>query len=78
MNKDTLLNHHLVPKHEILSKKEGEKILEKYGVTPEKLPAIKENDPVAKAIEAKEGQILKITRESPTAGKTHYYRLVSK
>ena len=78
MDKNQVLNHDLVPTHEVLDKKEGEKILEENGITQEQLPLIKKNDPVVKAIEAKPGQIIKITRESPTAGETVYYRLVSK
>ncbi len=76
MDKDKILQHELVPEHQILSEEEAEEVLEEYGVTKEKLPKIKENDPVVKAIEAEPGDILKITRNSPTAGKSPYYRVV--
>ncbi len=76
MDKETLLNHELVPKHEILSEKDAKKILEKYGITKKELPKIKTNDPVIKAIDAEEGDVIEITRDSPTAGKTKYYRVV--
>lgn len=66
----------MVPKHEILSKKESEELLKKYGVTPEFLPKISENDPVVQVIKAKKGDILKIIRRSPTAGESVYFRLV--
>ena len=38
---------------------------------------IRVNDPVSKAIGAEEGQVLKITRKSETAGIFVTYRLVS-
>ena len=40
------------------------------------LPKIKSDDPVVKAIEAKPGDILRITRESQTAGVFVTYRIV--
>lgn len=42
----------------------------------EQLPKIRKDDPVVKAIDAKPGDILKITRKSHTAGKFVTYRLV--
>ncbi|MFW5902436.1 MAG: DNA-directed RNA polymerase subunit H [archaeon] len=76
MDKEKLLNHELVPKHEILPEKEAEKVLKKYGITKKELPKVKSNDPVIKAIEAEEGDVIEITRDSPTAGETKYYRVV--
>jgi len=66
----------LVPKHEILPAEQAKEVLEKYRVTPHQLPLIKASDPVAKAIGAKPGQILRITRDSPTAGRATAYRYV--
>jgi DNA-directed RNA polymerase subunit H len=40
------------------------------------LPKIRSNDPVVKAIDAKPGDILRITRESQTAGVFVTYRIV--
>ncbi len=68
--------HVLVPKHEVLTQEQARKLLEKYKVLPHQLPAIKVTDPAAKAIGAKVGDILKITRISPTAGKAVVYRQV--
>jgi len=75
--KDIILSHKLVPKHIILDEKEKKKVVTKYaGGDPFKLPYISRNDPVVKAIGAKPGDVIKIIRESPTAGKSIYYRLV--
>ena len=68
--------HVLVPKHEILPKEEVEKVLKKYNITPYQLPLIKSSDPAVKEIGGKPGDVIKITRNSPTAGKAVVYRYV--
>jgi DNA-directed RNA polymerase subunit H len=74
--KKDILKHRLVPEHTILSKSEVNKVLKELDIHSEQLPKIKQDDPVCKAIEAKPGDILKITRKSHTAGKFVTYRLV--
>jgi len=76
VRKVKILEHELVPKHEVLSPEEALKVLKKLGITPDKLPWIRASDPVARAIRAKPGDIVKITRKSPTAGETVVYRYV--
>jgi len=71
-----ILNHQLVPKYEILDKKEKELVLEKFGITVKELPFILPSDPVVKIINAKPGDVLRIKRESLTAGESIYYRVV--
>ncbi len=71
-----LQDHILVPKHEVLSKEEAEEVLKTLGVRPEQLPKIRADDPIAKEIGAKVGDIVRIIRESPTAGTSIVYRLV--
>jgi len=71
-----IFEHVLVPVHQILTPEEKEELLEKYRVKPYQLPRIKASDPVAKAIGAKPGDILRIIRDSPTAGKYISYRYV--
>jgi len=71
-----ILEHELVPKHEVLSIEEGMRILKEYGVKPEQLPWIRASDPVAKAIGAKPGDIVRIIRKSPTGGEIVVYRYV--
>lgn len=75
--KKIILSHSLVPKHEILSEEEAKKVIEKYaGGDKYKLPYIKKTDPIVRALGAKVGDVIKITRKSPTAGESVYYRLV--
>ncbi|HMK54747.1 MAG TPA: DNA-directed RNA polymerase subunit H [Methanobacteriaceae archaeon] len=76
MVKKDILKHELVPDHVVLKKNQITKMLKEMDVHPEQLPKIKLDDPVAKAIEAKAGDIIKITRKSQTAGKFITYRLV--
>jgi DNA-directed RNA polymerase subunit H len=73
-----ILNHELVPEHIILKENEIKEVLEKFNIKPENLPKILLSDPAVKAINAKEGDILKIVRKSKTAGISIYYRIVIK
>ena len=69
--------HELVPKHEIVSEKEKEELIKKYG--PLKLfPRISINDPQVRRLGAKPGDLIKITRKSDVAGEYVYYRVVVK
>lgn len=76
MSEFNILSHKLVPKHEILSEKEKEELLKKYGVTLRQLPRILSSDPVVKSLNAKPGDIIRIRRKSLTAGESIYYRVV--
>ena len=71
-----IFEHALVPMHEILSEKERQQILEQYKVQPYQMPQVRSADPAVKAIGAKAGDILKITRKSATAGEHVAYRYV--
>ena len=53
-----------------------EYFLEKYNITVFDLPSIKKNDPVISDLEVESGDIVKITRKSPTAGEAVFYRCV--
>ncbi|KXA95017.1 DNA-directed RNA polymerase subunit H [candidate division MSBL1 archaeon SCGC-AAA259E19] len=68
--------HELVPEHEVLSEEEAQEVLEEYDIEASQLPKIKSKDPVAKAIGAESGDIVKVVRESSTAGRTTAYRFV--
>lgn len=75
---DVLL-HELVPKHLLLTKEETRELLNKYKITLLDLPQIYEKDPVSVAIGAKEGDVIKIVRDSHTTIKSiNYYRYVKK
>jgi DNA-directed RNA polymerase subunit H len=50
--------------------------LNEYRVQPYQLPRLKASDPGAKAIGAKPGDVVRILRESPTAGRYTSYRYV--
>jgi len=71
-----IFDHEAVPKHEILTVEEREKLLAEYKVQPYQLPRIKTSDPTLKAIGAKSGDIVRIIRKSPTAGEYVAYRYV--
>jgi DNA-directed RNA polymerase subunit H len=73
-----ILNHELVPEHIILKENEIKEVLEKFKIGPQNLPKILLSDPAVKAINAKEGDIIKIVRKSKTAGTSIYYRVVVK
>ena len=73
----TLTPDHIdVPKHEIMTKKEAEEVLEKYHCKATDLPLIFVSDPAIIGIGVKPGDMIKITRKSATAGESFYYRYV--
>ena len=76
MKEKDILLHELVPGHEIMPTEDVEVLLLKLKLTVQNLPKIIESDKVVEAIGAKVGDVLKITRNSPTAGTSLYYRLV--
>jgi len=69
-------DHKSVPKHEKMNEDEVENILEKFDTSKEKLPQIERTDAALKQMDVEEGDVIHIERESPTAGKTDYYRVV--
>ncbi len=70
------LKHKMIPNHEILNEDEVKEILSEYNIEKEQLPKIRVSDPVSVHIKAKVGDVVRVTRESPTAGKSLYYRMV--
>lgn len=72
----TIAEHHLVPKHELLSKTDAQTLLAQFGLDFDKLPRIASDDPMVAELKADVGDVIKITRESPVAGTTIYYRRV--
>ncbi|MDO5848243.1 MAG: DNA-directed RNA polymerase subunit H [Methanobrevibacter sp.] len=76
MSKIDILEHKLVPNHEIMSDSEIEEELGNADFEIKSLPKIKKDDPVVKTIGAVAGDILRITRGSQTAGTFVTYRMV--
>ena len=76
MPRFNVMENYLVPRHTILTKDEVDKVLADFKVQTSQLPQIPLIDPCAKALGAKAGDIIRIERESPTAGTSIYYRLV--
>ena len=54
----------------------AEEVLKKYNCKPTELPLIFVNDPAIMGLGVKPGDLIKITRPSPTAGESLYYRYV--
>ncbi|UCH05995.1 MAG: DNA-directed RNA polymerase subunit H [Candidatus Thorarchaeota archaeon] len=71
-----LFSHELVPAHSIAEEREVSLLLDYYGITREEIPRILRSDPAAKVLGARTGQVVRIERESETAGSVYYYRLV--
>ena len=69
-------DHLLVPKHEIMTEEEISEEFSDVDYDFKDLPKIKANDPVVEAIGAEPGNVLRITRESQTAGAFVTYRIV--
>ncbi|NJL43736.1 MAG: DNA-directed RNA polymerase subunit H [Nitrosarchaeum sp.] len=66
--------HVLVPRHEKMSDADKKKLLEKYSCGIADLPKILRSDAGLKGLEVKEGDVIRIVRNSPTAGEAVFYR----
>ena len=73
-----ITEHMLVPKHEVLTKEEGENVLESYRARKRDMPLIRTNEDVAKYYNMKPGEITRIYRPSPLTCEAVAYRLVIK
>jgi DNA-directed RNA polymerase subunit H len=71
-----IFEHDFVSKHEILTPEEKKELLEEYKMQPYQLPRIKSTDPSIIAVGAKAGDIVRVIRNSATAGKYVAYRYV--
>ncbi len=77
MKKFKVTDHILVPKHSKLSEAEKKKLFERYNISLRELPKISKKDPAIQHLNVKLGDIIKITRQSQTAGEAVFYRGVS-
>lgn len=73
-SKIDIQKHFLVPKHSKLSEKDKKAIFEQYRIIPKQLPKIDKKDPAIAHLDVKSGDVIKIERNSQTAGKAVYYR----
>ena len=69
-------DHVYVPKHEIMTKDEAADVLKQFNCKPTELPLIYVDDPAIIELGVKPGDMMKITRNSETAGESVYYRYV--
>lgn len=73
-----VLNHILVPKHEVLNPTQDAEFRKRYNVNNDReLPNISRFSSVAMAIGIRPGQVCKITRPSKTSIYTNFYRICS-
>jgi len=71
-----IFEHSLVPVHEIVGEEEKRALVDRYHAEPFQFPWIKATDPIAIILGAKQGDVVKITQKSETAGKYNTYRYV--
>lgn len=71
-----IMEHVLVPKHDVIvDEQEIQNILKSYHLKSRlQLPLILKTDPVARFLALKPGNIVRITRPSPSAGEYVFYR----
>ena len=65
-----------MPVHEKLTEEEKKKVFQRLNVSMSQMPAIFPTDPAIENLDVKPGDLIKITRNSPTAIKSVYYRVV--
>ena len=71
-----ILNHVLVPPHNIINEDEVKQVMMRYNITDKvQFPDISRFDPVARAICLRPGQVCHILRPSKTAITANYYRI---
>jgi len=70
--------HYLVPEHVIIRKEKADELLLELGLKKSALPKISRLDPAIKPLKTEIGDVVKVIRDSFTAGQSIYYRRVVK
>lgn len=73
-----LIDHILVPKHELLSPADAALFFSQYNCKKRNASRISSNDPIARYYNMKPGDVCRIIRPSETAGHGIFYRFVKK
>lgn len=69
------MKHELVPLHEKLPEEDAKEVMEQYLVKHKaQMPIISRNDPIARRLGLRHGDIVRITRYNDTSGMYYYYR----
>ena len=71
------IKHTLIPPHEKISETEKKELYVKYNISFKELPKMSVKDPAIQHLEAKVGDVIRITRKSPTAGRAIFFRGVA-
>ena len=77
-----ILKHTMVPRHELLTDEETDKVLKRLKITRDQLPKIKESDAAIKTLkiamnmDIPEKSVVRIIRDSQTSETAEVYRLV--
>ena len=74
--KQIVKKHILIPQHTKLSVKDRDELFKKYHISEGELPNIRKDDPAIALLGVKEGDIIKITRNSVTGGEIEFFRVV--
>jgi DNA-directed RNA polymerase subunit H len=68
--------HYLVPEHVLIRKEKVQELMDELGINKISLPIITRLDPAIKPLKAEKGDVVKIIRDSLTAGQATYYRRI--
>jgi DNA-directed RNA polymerase subunit H len=68
--------HYLVPEHVLIRKEKVKELMDELGIKKLSLPKISRLDAAVKPLKAEKGDVVKIIRDSLTAGQTTYYRRI--